>query len=54
MFDKQSSNQRPQHAAQGPSSQDDGEVLWPLAERDDIGEDDLSHGDDASSSDALD
>ena len=53
MFDKQPPNQRAKDASQRPSSQDQREILWPLPQRDDVGKDDLPHGDDSAAANSL-
>ena len=54
MLDKQTTDQGSQHATQRPSSQNNREIFWTLAEGYDISKNDLAHGDDAAAADALD
>lgn len=54
MLDKETSDQRAEHASQGPSAEHNREVLWPLPQGNYVGKDNLAHGDDATTTDALD
>jgi len=53
VLNKETANQRAQNTPKGPCREHDGEVLWPLPQGHDIGEDNLPHGDDAASADTL-
>jgi len=54
VLNKEAANQWAKHATQRPGGEHDGEVLWPLSQRYNVGEDDLAHGDDPTATDALD
>ena len=54
MLDKQAANQGAKDTTKCPCSQNKGEILRSLPQRNHIGEDDLGHGDNAAAANALD